>query len=352
MTAESKRSVGFTCAYTPVALVDAAGFVPTRILPLGTWPDRAGGVLHDNLCPHVKRILDSLMQEAPRGLAGAVVMNSCDAMRRLVDGWQRVRPGDRVVLVDMPVARDARGEEFFREQLLALAGILEGWGGEAVPREKLLRSVERTNRLARLLEALRARIRDGTVRMSAAELQALYNRASTESPGSAIRMVEAALARQAEGGEDRGGVPVLLFGNVLPDPEALALFESCGARVVSEDLCTGSRLFQPLELDLAGDPWLELSRAILGRKPCARTLDAGRPGKLAGEVLEMARACGARGVIGHTVKFCDPYLARLPGVRETLREAGLPLLVLEGDCTMRSMGQQRTRIEAFIEMLR
>ncbi|MCP4693702.1 MAG: 2-hydroxyacyl-CoA dehydratase [Desulfobacterales bacterium] len=39
-------------------------------------------------------------------------------------------------------------------------------------------------------------------------------------------------------------------------------------------------------------------------------------------------------------------------VRDALRHAGIPLLLIEGDCTLRSMGQQRTRIEAFIEMLR
>jgi benzoyl-CoA reductase/2-hydroxyglutaryl-CoA dehydratase subunit BcrC/BadD/HgdB len=51
------------------------------------------------------------------------------------------------------------------------------------------------------------------------------------------------------------------------------------------------------------------------------------------------------------MKFCDPYLARLPAVRAELKQAGLPLLVLEGDCTLRSLGQHRTRIEAFVEML-
>jgi len=29
----------------------------------------------------------------------------------------------------------------------------------------------------------------------------------------------------------------------------------------------------------------------------------------------------------------------------------MPLLFLEGDCTLRSIGQQNTRIEAFVEML-
>jgi benzoyl-CoA reductase/2-hydroxyglutaryl-CoA dehydratase subunit BcrC/BadD/HgdB len=64
-----------------------------------------------------------------------------------------------------------------------------------------------------------------------------------------------------------------------------------------------------------------------------------------------AKASGARGVIAHVVKFCDPYLVRMPAFREALREAGLPILVLEGDCTLRSLGQHRTRIEAFVEML-
>jgi benzoyl-CoA reductase/2-hydroxyglutaryl-CoA dehydratase subunit BcrC/BadD/HgdB len=72
---------------------------------------------------------------------------------------------------------------------------------------------------------------------------------------------------------------------------------------------------------------------------------------MAADILARARASGARGVIGQTIKFCDPYLDRLPMVRETLRQAGIPLLLLEGDCNLRSIEQQRTRIEAFIEML-
>ncbi|MGW8301633.1 MAG: 2-hydroxyacyl-CoA dehydratase, partial [Desulfobacterales bacterium] len=79
--------------------------------------------------------------------------------------------------------------------------------------------------------------------------------------------------------------------------------------------------------------------------------DPGQPLKMAEDILTRTRSSGARGVIGQTIKFCDPYLDRLPAVRETLRQAGIPLLLLEGDCSLRSIEQQRTRIEAFIEML-
>jgi benzoyl-CoA reductase/2-hydroxyglutaryl-CoA dehydratase subunit BcrC/BadD/HgdB len=41
----------------------------------------------------------------------------------------------------------------------------------------------------------------------------------------------------------------------------------------------------------------------------------------------------------------------MPGVRDTLEREDIPFLTLEGDCTLRSIGQHRTRIEAFMEML-
>jgi benzoyl-CoA reductase/2-hydroxyglutaryl-CoA dehydratase subunit BcrC/BadD/HgdB len=75
------------------------------------------------------------------------------------------------------------------------------------------------------------------------------------------------------------------------------------------------------------------------------------PDAFADQLAEAALATGAWGVIAHVMKFCDPYLARLPSIRERLEEAGLPVLVLEGDCTLRSLGQHATRVEAFAEML-
>jgi len=58
-----------------------------------------------------------------------------------------------------------------------------------------------------------------------------------------------------------------------------------------------------------------------------------------------------KGIIGHTLKFCDPYISRLPVVRDVMRKSGMPFLLIEGDLSLRAIEQQRTRIEAFIEML-
>ena len=63
MTDPNTPRIGFTCAYTPLSLIHAAGYAPIRITPQGDAPEQAGQLLHDNLCPHVKRILDRGMAD-------------------------------------------------------------------------------------------------------------------------------------------------------------------------------------------------------------------------------------------------------------------------------------------------
>jgi benzoyl-CoA reductase/2-hydroxyglutaryl-CoA dehydratase subunit BcrC/BadD/HgdB len=352
MTTEKTSYIGFTCAYTPLALIDAAGYVPYRILPMGDAPDMAGQLLHDNLCPHVKRVLDRAMDNDLPELAGVVLLNSCDAMRRLADAWPKVRPNDRVILIDLPLTADDTAVSYFARELSRLADTLFQWNKRSVSQEAVAASIDRYNHVALLFGALRERLRNGGLSGGAARLQSLYNKAVSRPWDETSRTLKGVMKDLCAPADGEKGIPIFLFGNVLPDPEAFGLFESCGARIVDEDLCTGSRVFTPLKMEKSEETLSQLAREILRRPRCARTLLPMQPGVLAGEVLARAAGCKARGVIACSAKFCDPYIARLPAVRETLRKAGLPLLHIEGDCTMRSFGQQRTRIEAFTEMLR
>ena len=349
------KLIGFTCAYTPLALIEAAGYVPFRVLPMGEPPDQAGSLLHDNLCPHVKRILDLAFAGDIPDMAGMVFINSCDAMRRLADAWERVRPNDPVIRMELPTTVDDNSVSYLGGEIAALANTLSGMNGRPVDQERIRAAIARYAELSAMLEKLKSLINSGVLRGGSPRIQKLYNRASTEPIGQLLRELSRMISDEPKHVASAGdSVPVLLFGNVLPDPEAFSLFESCGALIVDDDFCTGSRLFSSAgqSMDETEDIFVQLAKAILSQPPCARTFDPDHPGKIARDILSRASACGARGVIGHTLKFCDPYLARLPAVRDTFRDAGFPLLLLEGDCTLRSIGQQRTRIEAFIEMMR
>jgi len=351
MDGKRQRRIGFSCSYTPLPLIDAAGFVPYRILPLGGAPDQAGSLLHDNMCPHVKRVLDRALAADLPELAGVVFMNSCDAMRRLADAWQVARPTDRTLLVDLPSANDDGAVDYFAAQLARLADELSRWSGGPLTDSDVSRSAARYRELAGVLNRLGDRAAAGTLPGGRRAFQELLNHSVTAP-------IEETLAevRRIETEPDnprRSGNPLwlFLFGNVLPDPEAFDLFESCGALVVADDLCTGSRQIVALDFDGKQDGLRQMARGLLRRSACARTMEPVHPGAFAAQIVRGAKECGARGVIAHVMKFCDPYLVRLPAVREALQKAGLPLLVLEGDCTLRSLGQHRTRIEAFVEML-
>jgi len=334
--------VATTCAYAPLPLIHAAGFVHWRILPLGDPPERAAATLHDNICPNVKRLLDRAANDEVPPLAGLVVMDGCDAMRRLADAWSRVRPDVPVALIDLPTTGDAAGIRWLHSELRRLRDLLEDWAGASISDEALASSVGRYNELAEALGSAADLLARGRYPGGRVALQRLHNRAVTQPPEDTL--VELSTLRE---GPAEAGLPVVLFGNVLADPDAFALIAESGARVVADDLCTGSR-----QIAHHGDGSLQdLARALLSRPICARTLTPADPDRLARQVIGLARRTGAAGVIAHTVKFCDPYLVRLPGIRRQLSAAGLPLLVLEGDCTLRSLGQHSTRIEAFVEML-
>ncbi len=348
---DMKGYIGFACAYTPLPLIYAAGYTPYRVLPMGDSPDQAGHILHDNLCPHIKKILDRAMSNDLPDLAGMVFMNSCDAMRRLADAWHHIRPGENSILLDLPATADELSISFFTGEISKLSDALSRWRGRDIGKAEIEYGILLYNQIADFMNELTEKIYAGKTNTSPSVLQKLFNRSVTGSPITFIEEARRFLSENIQGKTTDTGVPVYLFGHVLPDPETFLLFESCGVKITGDDLCTGSRFFNTVEIKADKDLIESLAESLLLRPPCARTIVSAIPGNIGKIMVSKATKSGARGAIAHVVKFCDPYLSRMPSIREEFQKAGMPLLVLEGDCTLRSIGQQQTRIEAFIEML-
>ncbi len=69
-------------------------------------------------------------------------------------------------------------------------------------------------------------------------------------------------------------------------------------------------------------------------------------------IREMVAAYKADGVIHYGLQFCQPYLMEAIPVAKALEESNIPCLRIETDYSMEDMGQLKTRVEAFVEMLR
>ena len=53
----------------------------------------------------------------------------------------------------------------------------------------------------------------------------------------------------------------------------------------------------------------------------------------------------------YIMRYCDTHELDAPDVRDYIQEMGVPVLHLEDDYSLTSIGGLRTRIEAFLEMI-
>ena len=69
-------------------------------------------------------------------------------------------------------------------------------------------------------------------------------------------------------------------------------------------------------------------------------------------IKEMYSAYKADGVIHYGLQFCQPYLMEAIPVEKALESENIPVLRIETDYSMEDVGQLKTRVEAFVEMLK
>jgi benzoyl-CoA reductase/2-hydroxyglutaryl-CoA dehydratase subunit BcrC/BadD/HgdB len=69
-------------------------------------------------------------------------------------------------------------------------------------------------------------------------------------------------------------------------------------------------------------------------------------------IVEMARDLRVKGVIHYGLTFCQPCGVESFKVEKALKAAGIPMLSIETDYGMEDVEQLKTRVEAFVEMVR
>ena len=70
------------------------------------------------------------------------------------------------------------------------------------------------------------------------------------------------------------------------------------------------------------------------------------------DIVEMSNSYRADGVIHYGLHFCQPYQMESMWVEKALEEKGIPALRIDTDYSIEDVGQLKTRVEAFLEMLR
>jgi bzd-type benzoyl-CoA reductase N subunit len=345
-----KPVVGWFCSYTPLEILHTAGLQPYRILPEPCRAiTQADGFIDRNFCPYVRTCLGEALEGKYKFLDGLVVVNSCDAMRRMYDVWRYNIGGDFTYLLDIPRVNSVAATDYYRECLQKFSCELQNHFKVKITDDALVGAIKSSNIIRKGLRELYQLNKEKGFSLSASQVYRVV-RASTALPTDIFSpLLEQLLVDlKSSASINYEGPRVLISGSVMDNPRIVELIEECGAKVVADDLCTGTRHFWNL-METSGDPLTDLSRFYLGRTPCPRMKEAP---KRFDHILKMIDDFRVDGVIFYTMKFCDPFLFEVPVLKAQLAEKHIPALLLEGDYTPGTLGRVKIRIEAFIEMLR
>lgn len=274
----------YVCKYTPIELLQAFGGQCENVNHMPEGFERADQIAHPNLCGFGKALLEAVMAGQIKEL---VLVNCCDTIRSVYDILDASGKLDFLYMIDMLHCGDACSRERTAVQLKGLAAAYGAYKGTTFD-EAAFRAafVPKDKPKGAYLTVLGARM--GTE---------LFDMVQKVMP---LPVVNNSCVHNRSVGE------------VAP-PEQLS--------------------FDELMDWYAGE--------LLHQMPCMRMMDnTGRKQLYNDENL--------KGIIYHTVKFCDFYSFEYADIKQ---HAALPLLKIESDYTVQSSGQLLTRLEAFAESI-
>ncbi|OAT87088.1 2-hydroxyacyl-CoA dehydratase subunit D [Desulfotomaculum copahuensis] len=333
------RPFGYFCSYWPEELILSLGREPLRLLP----PAAAGvpARLPAYCCLPARACLAAGEAKEYDFLAGAGFAHTCDTIQCLAGIW----PHRHTFMFVPPVTMDSpEAGTYFKAELERLWRRLAETAGVQSDAHQLQRAVVLMNRIRSLagqLDELRPQLPSPLVAALMRAGQLMPRAAYAASLEAALP----ALAVKADGvGERRR---LLISGSILENDGLYVMLEELGARVVADDTCTGYRHFAGLVNERA-EPLAGIAARYAARPPCPcrhQYLEARLD-----YLLALARRRSAEGVVLVVRKYCDPHAWDAAAAGDRLREAGVPVLVLEME-TSTPGGQERTRLQAFLECL-
>ena len=276
----------YMCKYTPVELF--AGFqVPCEQLSVdGDSFETAEGLGHPNICGYGKALLEAALEQDVEEL---VLVNCCDVVRRIYDILKQNKNMSFLYLLDLPHKNGRAEKARFQKQLKNLLAAYEEYSGRRFQPELAWEACKKQD-------------------------------ISPEEPGG-----QTCLSLQGAHG-----------GTYLHQ-----MIQKQYSIPVRDDTCSGNRRISAGEKPPESEEkFLEnYADALLNQMPCMRMKN-----------VENRRSFlqGVRGIIYHTMKFCDYYSFEYAKLKE---HSEVPLLKIETDGTSQSQGQLSTRLAAFGETL-
>ncbi len=347
---EGKKVLGYFCSYIPSEIIHAADILPVRVRARGCADTPMGDAyMSPTTCSFTRCCLELANRKEYDFLDGIVSYNSCDQVRRLYDNIRYKTPFPFHYFLSIPGYISDITLDWFNHELVKFKESLEKNFNVSITDEKLRDAIKLYNKSRSLLKELQMLRKSDSPQISGTEMLNTII-AGVSIP---IEQFNELLTQQLKAVKEREGISnhkarIMLIGSMLDDPDYVKVIEDLGGLVVTDSLCFGTRYFWD-NIDESLDPMEGIAKRYLTKASCPRMTN--RHSSRADFMMELIKEFNVEGVILQRMKFCAVWWAEIFMLRDRLKEEGIPFLDLEREYVLGGVGQMKTRVQTFMEIL-
>jgi benzoyl-CoA reductase/2-hydroxyglutaryl-CoA dehydratase subunit BcrC/BadD/HgdB len=345
--------------YVPEEIIYASGAVPICLTHGGNPhpADVALSVLPHVFCPFARaQIGERLLKENPyyNMMDMLVAPITCQHLKKVAEVWEY--EGDlEMFKLGIPHKFDGDFElEYFTDRLKVLKDRLQAFTGNEITDEKISGAIALYNRMRELLKNISLVRRTSPSLVSALDFAKLNHASFYADPDFMVDVLDSIYQelkdKQPEMNADSPRLMLLGPNISYGDYTVLELVKAAGGEIVIEEICEGIRYYWH-SIENEGDLYQSLARGYLvDRVPCAFMRDSAK--KRLDFALKLVKDFNISGVIWYELLCCETYDSESYYFAHEMAERNIPMLILESDYGTADTGQFKTRIEAFIEIVK
>jgi len=353
-----KKVIGYFCCFVPDEIITAFDMVPYRIQGSQSEPiDQADAYIEPMACPFARSCFNLALKGSYDFLDGFVAPHSCDTIERMYHIWQHEKPASFNHLINVPHMMGPSSDKFYRKELDYFINCLEDWSGRKLDPGKLKEAVALYNQRRAVLRELYELRKTNPPLVSGTEITKVLVAGMGIPAAEHIELVKRFIVEVKERPLPKAEkLPrIFIWGTEIDDVAFIKLVEESGAQVVMDDLCTGTRFFWE-DVPETADPLVGIAARYLCTH-CPRSnvsQTESREGDLEnryGYIKNFIKTWKVDAAIFYIVRYCDTCELEGPDLREYLNSMKIPVLMIEDDYSTSTIGQLRTRVQAFLEMI-
>jgi len=361
-----KKLIGYSCMFAPIEFILAAGAIPVRV---GSgWYDAAklgDRIMPVEVCPVIRSTVGAKMVSlSPYLELSDAIINplTCDGRTKLSEILSDYKP---IWYMTPPrVKDDPQSLSLWKEEMQVIRGKIEELTGTKITKNNLRSSIEVMQRATKAFRRLQD-LRKGPPVITGRDAM-LVNQTSlwddierwTQKTDELCDELEKRVEQKNWAcPPDTSRVMVTGTPMLWPDswkvPNLIEESNPPGVLVVDEQCSSDRILYDPVGVDewTMSDMFDAVSERYLMASTCpCFTSEHGNEDRV-NWIMNRIKEYKVDGVIYYVVRGCILYAMEYARIKRILDRMGLPVYYLDTEYTREDVGQMKTRIEAFLEML-